>query len=110
MAAPVRSAAPVRRHQNPMSRLNHPDSARGTRYVVRLKVSIHENQGVRVFSSSATRSSCRYPAQPLLQGAVGNLKRPSPTTMGAQNPECRPLLLISGQQTSFQTSRRCRAV
>jgi hypothetical protein len=45
------------------------------------------------------------PAQPLFQAAVGNLNRRSPTTMGTQNSDCGPLLLISGQKTSSQTYR-----
>ena len=62
-------------------------------------------QSERLFEAYASPS----PAQPLFQAAFGNLNRRSPTTMDTQNPDCGPLLLISGQKTSSQTSRRCGA-
>ena len=60
-------------------------------------------QSRRLFEAYASPS----PAQPLFQAAVGNLNRRSPTTLDTPNPDYGPLLLISGQKTSSQTSRRC---
>lgn len=50
-------------------------------------------QSRRLFEAYASPSR----AQPLFQAAVGNLNRRSPTAMGTQNPDCGPLLLISGK-------------